>query len=85
MESWSTSRPYQGMQDLRAILAGNVRTARLKQGWSQEELAERAGLDRTYVSGIERQVRNPTITVLARLADGLGCEAADLLRDPAGR
>ena len=41
---------------------------------SQEELAERAGLDRTYVSGIERGRRNPTLEVQQRLADGLGVD-----------
>lgn len=41
---------------------------------SQEELADRAGLDRTYVSGIERSRRNPTLRVMQRLADALGVD-----------
>lgn len=41
---------------------------------SQEELAERAGMDRTYVSGIERGVRNPTLDVMQRLATALGAD-----------
>lgn len=41
---------------------------------SQEELADRAGLDRTYVSGIERGRRNPTVGVLQRIADALGAD-----------
>lgn len=41
---------------------------------SQEELADRAGLDRTYVSGIERGRRNPTLRVVQRLADALGAD-----------
>jgi transcriptional regulator with XRE-family HTH domain len=39
---------------------------------SQEELADRAGLDRTYVSGVERNQRNPTLRVMQKLADALG-------------
>lgn len=41
---------------------------------SQEELAARAGLDRTYISGIERNKRNPTLKVLQRLSDALGAD-----------
>ncbi len=41
---------------------------------SQEELADRAGLDRTYVSGIERGRRNPTLKVQQQLADALGAD-----------
>ena len=53
---------------------------RQDQGWSQEELAERASLHRTYVSGVERGVRNPTVTVLEKLARGLGVSMPDLVR-----
>ncbi len=53
---------------------------RQDQGWSQEEFAERAGLHRTYVSGVERGVRNPTVTVLEKLARGLGVSMPDLVR-----
>lgn len=69
------------MEDVRAILARNVRAARKLLDLSQEELAERARIDRTYVSGVERQVRNPTITVVARFADALGTTTAALLSD----
>lgn len=57
-----------------------VRERRQELGLSQEELGYRCGLDRTYVSGIERGVRNPTLKVLWRLADGLDTQASDLLR-----
>lgn len=57
----------------------NVRQARLARGWSQERLAEAADLDRTYISGIERGVRNPTLTTVARLAGALGMAVPDLL------
>jgi transcriptional regulator with XRE-family HTH domain len=54
-----------------AILAENVRAARKAAGMSQEELALEAGLDRTYVSQVERKLRNTTIVVLNRLARAL--------------
>lgn len=69
------------MEDVCAILARNIKAARSLLGWSQEELAARAEIDRTYISGVERQVRNPTITVVAKLAKALGTTAADLLTD----
>jgi hypothetical protein len=47
-----------------------VRQLREKREWSQEDFAEKADLHRTYVSGIERGTRNPTLTVLERIADG---------------
>lgn len=52
------------------LLGERVRELRLARGWSQEELGERCDLDRTYVSGIERGVRNPTLTVIASIAAG---------------
>jgi transcriptional regulator with XRE-family HTH domain len=49
---------------------------------TQDELAVRAGFDRTYISGIERGRRNPTVIVLYELATVLGADPRDLL-DPA--
>jgi len=69
------------MEDVRKILAANIKAARNRLNLSQEELAASAEIDRTYVSGIERQVRNPTITVVAKFADALGTTTADLLTD----
>ena len=54
--------------DVRARLRENMRRLRADRGWSQEELADRAGLHRTYVSGVERMTRNPTVTVLEKIA-----------------
>jgi transcriptional regulator with XRE-family HTH domain len=48
---------------------------------SQEALAERARVDRTYVSGIERGVRNPTIATAERIAAALESRLEDLLRE----
>lgn len=64
--------------DIRRQLSRNLRRLRAEKGWSQEELADRAGLHRTYVSGVERGVRNPTITIVAALAKALGVPPAEL-------
>lgn len=65
--------------DIRSRLAINMKTLRKERGWSQETLALEADLDRTYVSGIERKVKNPTITVVDRIAKALNCGLGDLL------
>jgi transcriptional regulator with XRE-family HTH domain len=49
-------------------------------GISQEELASRAGLHRTYISDIERGARNPSLKTLSRLADALELSTSDLIR-----
>jgi transcriptional regulator with XRE-family HTH domain len=48
-------------------------------GLSQEKLGEVAGLDRTYISGVERGVRNPTISSLGRIAAALECNLSEIL------
>ena len=65
--------------DVRQRLAANVKRLRKERGWSQEALADEADLDRTYVSGIERVVKNPTVTVVERIAKALGCSLGALL------
>ena len=65
--------------DIREQLGLNLRTHRTKLGISQERLAEISGLHRTYISGLERGIRNPSITIIARLADALQIEPGDLL------
>jgi transcriptional regulator with XRE-family HTH domain len=55
-----------------------LRQARTTKGLSQEQLARDAELDRTYVSGVERGERNPSLTNLLRLADALGTSVAAL-------
>jgi transcriptional regulator with XRE-family HTH domain len=65
----------------RKILALNLRRLRAEQGISQEELADRAGLHRTYVGSVERSERNVSIDNIAKLACALGVEAHELLRD----
>lgn len=56
-----------------------MRRLREEAGLSQEKLALEAELDRTYVSGVERGVRNPTVTVVARIAKALKTEPDRLL------
>lgn len=56
-----------------------VKQYRTNLGISQEELGFRANLDRTYISGIERGVRNPSLTALVSLAGGLGINVSELL------
>jgi transcriptional regulator with XRE-family HTH domain len=67
--------------DLVAILATNVRYTRRALGLSQEELAHRVGVDVRYLGGIERQQENPSLKVLAALADALGTSAVELLTE----
>ena len=64
---------------IRARLGVNIRRLRLEKGWSQEDYADRAGIHRTYVSDIERGARNPTITVVEKLAKPLGVKTGTLL------
>ena len=68
--------------DIREILAINLRKIRQARGLSQEELAHRAEIDRTYISSLERSVYAAGIDVVDRLAQALGVEAADLLTRP---
>jgi DNA-binding XRE family transcriptional regulator len=68
-----------------ARVGTNVRFWRKRLDVSQEELAFRAGLHRTYVSGVERGVRNPTVVILGRLAKALHVEPAVLLAKEIGR
>ena len=58
------------------IFAQNVREARMQQGFSQEELAHRSGLHRTYVGAVERGERNITLLNAQRIADALGVPLA---------
>ena len=58
----------------------SVHERREQLGISQEELAHRAGLHRTYISDIERGARNPSLKTLSRLADALELATSDLIK-----
>lgn len=68
--------------DIRQRLAANVRRLRKQTGLSQEKFAIEHGIDRTYVSAIERGRRNPTIVVVERIAFALGVDVIELLKLP---
>jgi transcriptional regulator with XRE-family HTH domain len=64
--------------NLEKKLGQNVRHWRMKRGLSQEDLADRAQLHPTYVSGIETGYRNPTVKIVGPIADALSVEPAAL-------
>ena len=68
--------------DALELLAKNVETLRLAKGLSQEKLGEWAGLHRTYISQVERQVANPSVKNLQKIADVLQVSVARLFEAP---
>lgn len=64
--------------DARAVVARNIRRIRVSRGLSQEALAVDAEIDRTYVSRLERNLENPTVAVLEKLAVALHCKIGEL-------
>lgn len=71
--------------DVRAQVGLNLQKLRRQRELSQEELAARALVHQTYLSGLERGKRNPSLLVLARLANALNVEIEDIVRRPPGR
>ena len=67
---------------LREVLAKNLKRHRLAAGLSQEELAPRAEIDRTYVSSLERCNYAATVDIIEKLARELEIDAALLLKQP---
>ncbi|WP_073981011.1 helix-turn-helix domain-containing protein [Erwinia sp. ErVv1] len=63
----------------KVLFGRRVKQLRLQAGLSQEAFAHKCGLDRTYVSGIERGLRNPTLEVIAIIARGLEMEIKHLI------
>jgi transcriptional regulator with XRE-family HTH domain len=70
--------------DVRRRVGLNVKRFRAERGLSQEELAFECGLHRTYVSGVERGVRNPTVAVLEKIAKALKVATSLLLEERSG-
>lgn len=66
--------------DSRQVVGRNVKRMREELGLSQEQLAFETELHRTYISGVERGVRNPTVLVIDRLAKALKIEPFELLK-----
>ena len=64
---------------MRAVLAENIRDYRRGKSLSQEELAEKCGLHRTYIGSVERGERNVTLSTLEVLASALGVSVPELL------
>ncbi|WP_346296474.1 helix-turn-helix transcriptional regulator [Rhodopseudomonas sp. P1] len=64
------------------LIQKNVRNRRKQLGVSQEELADRSGLHRTYIGAIERGERNLTVASLEKLARALKCRVSDLVSKP---
>lgn len=69
------------MRDWRSIVGSNVRRLRERRGLTQEQLAFDAEIDLTYLGGIERGRRNPSLIVLVRIANALKINPAVLLDD----
>ena len=65
---------------IQAQFGRNVRHFREAKGWSQDKLSEVSGLHRTYISGIERGVRNPTIKIVYEVAVALEIKVSQLFK-----
>jgi transcriptional regulator with XRE-family HTH domain len=63
-------------------LALQLRQLRRAKGWSQEKLSEKASMHRTYLAGIERSLRNPSLENLIKLANALGVTMTELFACP---
>jgi len=68
--------------DARKLVAWNLRRLRVARGVAQEALAVDAGIDRTYISRLERNLENPTVAVLERLASALNVQLIELFAEP---
>jgi transcriptional regulator with XRE-family HTH domain len=67
------------LKSAQSNLAMNVKVLRKNAGFTQEELAFKAGIDRTYASQIERAVANPSLGIICQIADALSCRPEELL------
>jgi transcriptional regulator with XRE-family HTH domain len=67
------------LKSSQSLLAINVKKLRTNAGITQEELAFKAGIDRTYASQIERAIANPSLGIICQIADALNCKLEELL------
>ncbi len=67
--------------DIRKQIGLNIRRKRDALGLSQEALAHESGIHRTYISGLERGVRNPTVIIIQSIADALDVRPSELLEE----
>lgn len=67
--------------NIQRVFGINVRSYREAKGWSQDKLSEMSGLHRTYISGIERGVRNPTIEIAHKIAVALEIKVSRLFEN----
>lgn len=67
--------------DIRILLGKRVRDLRRKSGWTQVELAELLGVDRSYLSEIETGKKDPSLRVLKTIADGFKMTLSQFLRE----
>ena len=72
-------------KDVRRVVGDNVKRLRKAAGLSQAGLAELMGVDRAYISGLERGQRNPTIVTLWHIGQALDVKTGKLLEDRSGR
>lgn len=70
--------------DWNQIVAENVRRLRVERKLTQEQLAHDAGIDLTYLSGIERRRRNPSVSVIGRIAEVMKVDPAELFTRDGG-
>jgi len=83
---WPTARTAaEQVFNGRAALAAQLRAVRRRRRLTQQALAERAGMDRSYLSGIERGKHNVPLDTLCRLAWALSMDVRDLVAAPAER
>ncbi len=67
------------MENIKSKFGKHLRQLREKKGWTQEDLADKAGMHFTYVGQIERGIRNPSLINLRKLAKALNVSAGKLL------
>ncbi len=73
------------MKEIKHVLGERIRSLRNERGLSQEELGERSGLHYTYIGAVERGEKNSSVSVLEKIAGGLGVSMNDLFSFSQGR